>query len=158
MPIMAKQSFRVRERLALRRSGIHGKGVFAREHIPAGTRLIEYTGERIDQEEGDRRYPWDDDAPYHTMLFTIEDDLIVDGGVGGNISRYINHSCDPNCTSVIEDRRIYIESLRDIPPGEELVYDYNLITEGRHTPAAKRRFPCYCGAANCRGTLLKKKR
>jgi SET domain-containing protein len=158
MADMAKQSFNVRQRLALRRSGIHGKGVFAREFIPAGTRLIEYTGERIDQEEGDRRYPWDDGVPYHTMLFTIEEDLIVDGGVGGNISRYINHSCDPNCTSVIEDRRIYIESIRDIPPGEELVYDYNLITEGRHTPAAKRRFPCHCGAANCRGTLLKKKR
>ena len=54
---MAKNGFRVRERLALRRSGIHGRGVFARELIPAGTRLIEYTGERITQEEGDRRYP-----------------------------------------------------------------------------------------------------
>ena len=155
---MAKQSFRVRQRLALRRSGIHGKGVFARELIPADTRLIEYTGERIDQEEGDRRYPWEDSVPYHTLLFTVEEDLIVDGGVGGNISRFINHSCDPNCTSVIEDRRIYIESIRKIPPGEELTFDYNLITEGRHTAAAKRRFPCYCGAANCRGTLLKKKR
>jgi SET domain-containing protein len=158
MRAMARESFHVRRRLALRRSGIHGRGVFAREHIPAGTRLIEYTGERITQEEGDRRYPWDDSAPYYTLLFNIEDDLLVDGGVGGNVSRWINHSCDPNCASVIEDRRIYIESLRDIPPGEELTYDYQLVTEGRHTPAAKRRFPCHCGAAGCRGTLLKKKR
>ena len=109
---MVRNSFRVRQRLAVRRSGIHGRGVFAREPIPAGTRLIEYTGERITQEEGDRRYPWDDAVPYHTLLFTVEDDLLVDGGVRGNLSRWINHSCDPNCTSVIEDRRIYIESIR----------------------------------------------
>jgi len=158
MRAMARKSFRVRQRLALRRSGIHGRGVFAREHIPAGTRLIEYTGERITQEEGDRRYPWDDSTPYHTLLFTVEDDLLVDGGVGGNVSRWINHSCDPNCTSVIEDRRIYIDSLRDIEPGEELTFDYHFVTQDRITPAVKRRFPCHCGAANCRGTLLKKKR
>lgn len=158
MAAMARNNFRVRQRLAVRRSGIHGRGVFAREHIPAGTRLIEYTGERIDQEEGDRRYPWVDSVPYHTLLFTIEDDLVVDGGVRGNLSRFINHSCDPNCASVIEDRRIYIESIRDIAPGEELAFDYQLITQGRHTPAARRRFPCYCGAAGCRGTLLMKKR
>jgi SET domain-containing protein len=155
---MARNSFRVRQRLALRRSGIHGKGVFAREHIPAGTRLIEYTGERITQEEGDRRYPWDDSVPYHTLLFNVEEDLLVDGGVGGNVSRFINHSCDPNCASSIEDRRIYIDSIRDIAPGEELTFDYQLIVEGRHTAAMKRRFPCHCGAAICRGTLLKKKR
>jgi len=155
---MARTSFRVRQRLALRRSEIHGRGVFAREHIPAGTRLLEYTGERITEEEGDRRYPWVDGIPYHTMLFTVEDDLVVDGGVGGNLSRWINHSCDPNCTSVIEDRRIYIDSLRDLAPGEELTYDYCFITRDRHTPAVKRRFPCRCGAANCRGTLLRKKR
>ena len=95
---------------------------------------------------------------YHTLLFTVEDDLLVDGGAGGNVSRWINHSCDPNCTSVIEDRRIYIDSLRDIEPGEELTFDYHFIIHGRHTPAAKRRFPCHCGAASCRGTLLKKKR
>jgi uncharacterized protein len=158
MAAMTRKSFRVRERLAVRRSGIHGRGVFAREAIPAGTRLIEYTGERITQEEGDRRYPWDDSVPYHTLLFTVEDDLLVDGGVGGNLSGYINHSCDPNCTSVIEDRRIYIESIRDIVPGEELTFDYQMIIQGRHTPAEKRRFPCRCGAAGCRGTMLKKKR
>jgi SET domain-containing protein len=154
---MARHSFRVRERLQLRRSGIHGRGVFAREPIPAGTRLIEYRGERITQAEGDRRYPWDDSVPYHTLLFTVEDDLLVDGGVGGNLSRWINHSCDPNCTSVIEDRRIYIDVLCDIPAGEELTYDYHFVTQGRITPAVKRRFPCHCGAANCRGTLLRRR-
>ncbi|HYH79707.1 MAG TPA: SET domain-containing protein-lysine N-methyltransferase [Longimicrobium sp.] len=155
---MAKQSFRVRQRLALRRSGIHGRGVFARELIPAGTRLIEYTGERITQDEADRRYPWQEGSPYHTLLFKVEDDLIVDGNVGGNVSRFINHSCDPNCASEIEDRRIYIDSLREIRLGEELTFDYKMVTQDRHTPAVKRRFPCHCGAAGCRGTLLKKNR
>ena len=155
---MARKSFRVRQRLALRRSGIHGRGVFAREHISAGTRLIEYTGERITGEEGDRGHPWDGSVPHHTPLFTIEDDLGVDGGVGGKLSRRIKHSCDPNCPSVLENRRIYIDTLRDITPGEELTYDYCFITRDRHTPAVKRRFPCRCGAAGCRGTLLKKKR
>ncbi|HEX6750316.1 MAG TPA: SET domain-containing protein-lysine N-methyltransferase [Longimicrobium sp.] len=155
---MAKKGFRVRERLALRSSGIHGRGVFARERIPADTRLIEYAGERVTQEEGDRRYPWDDSVPYHTLLFKVDDDVLVDGGAGGNISRFINHSCDPNCASVIEDGRIYIDSIREIPEGEELTFDYHFIIEGRHTPAAKRRYPCHCGAASCRGTLLKKKR
>src|SRR5215207_6113711 len=143
---MPRTSFQTRRRLALRRSGIHGKGVFAREFIPAGTRLVEYVGERITQAEGDRRYPGDDSAPPHTMLFTVDDDVLIDGGVGGNVSRWINHSCDPNCASVVEDRRVFIDSLRDIAPGEELTFDYHLIVSGRHTPAVKRRHPCFCGA------------
>ena len=154
-PTMPRQSIRTRERLALRNSGIHGRGVFARVPIPAGTRLVEYVGERINQEEGDQRYPWDSSVPYHTMLFTVEDDLLVDGGVRGNISKYINHSCDPNCTSVIEDRRIYIDAIRDIEPGEELTFDYRLIVQGRHKLAVlKRRYPCHCGARGCRGTMV----
>ncbi|HSU12805.1 SET domain-containing protein [Longimicrobium sp.] len=155
---MARKSFGVRQRLAVRRSGVHGKGVFAREFIPAGTRLIEYTGERITQAESDERYPWDAEAPSYTLLFTVDDDLVVDGGVGGNLSRFINHSCDPNCASVIEDRRIYIDAIRDIQPGEELSFDYHLIVAGRHTPAVKRSHACHCGAANCRGTMLARKR
>lgn len=155
---MGDSDFQVRRRLALRRSGIHGRGVFAREFIPAGTRLIEYRGERITSAEGDARYPYDPAVPYHTFLFEIEDDLIVDAGRRGNMSRWINHSCDPNCDAVIEDARIYIESVRDIQPGEELTYDYNFVLEERHTPAAKRRFPCVCGVPGCRGTMLARKR
>ena len=152
---MARNSFRVRQRLALRRSGIHGKGVFAREPIPAGTRLIEYTGERITQEEGDRRYPWDDAVHYHTLLFTIEDALVVEGGVGGNLSRWINHSCDPNCeTEESEDGRVFIQAMRDIRRGEELFYDYGLVIDERITPSIKKDYECRCGARDCRGTML----
>lgn len=155
---MTQSDFQVRRRLALRRSGIHGKGVFAREPIPAGTRLIEYRGERISSKEGDARYPYDPAVPYHTFLFEVDEDVVVDAGRGGNMARWINHSCAPNCDAVIERGRIFIESLRDIAAGEELTYDYNFVLEERHTPAAKRRFPCICGAPGCRGTMLAKKR
>lgn len=155
---MRQTDFQVRRRLSLRRSGIHGRGVFAREPIPAGTRLIEYRGERITVAEGDARYPLDPSVPYHTFLFEIDDGVVIDAGRRGNMARWINHSCEPNCDAVIEDARIYIESIRDIAAGEELTYDYNFILEERHTPAAKRRFPCACGAPGCRGTMLAKKR
>lgn len=153
-----KNSFMVRRVLALRRSGIHGKGVFARVAIPAGTRLIEYRGERISVAEADARYPYDPDTPYHTFLFQIDDEVVVDAAVRGNMARWINHSCAPNCDAVIEDGRIYIESLRDIQPGEELGYDYNFVLDEPHTAAAKKRYPCICGAPTCRGTILAKKR
>jgi SET domain-containing protein len=155
---MSRSKLRVRERLALRTSRIHGKGVFARAFIPAGTRLIEYRGERIPAAEGDERYPWEEGVPYHTFLFMLDDDVVVDGGVRGNTARWINHSCDPNAESIIEGDRIYLDAIRDIQPGEEITFDYHLITEERHTPAVKRRYPCACGAPNCRGTMLGKKR
>jgi len=95
---------------------------------------------------------------HHTFLFAIDDDVVIDAAVDGNAARWINHSCDPNCDAVIEDGRIWIETIRDVEPGEELAYDYAYILPERHTPTAKRRFPCSCGAARCRGTLLTSKR
>ncbi len=71
---------------------------------------------------------------------------MIDAAVDGNEARFINHSCAPNCDAVIDDARIWIEAIRDIAPGEELAYDYAFVLEERHTPAAKRRYPCNCGA------------
>ncbi len=151
-------AFSPRTDLAIRRSGIHGRGVYARVLIPEGTRIVEYRGERITTSEADLRYPDDQSAPYHTFLFAIDDEFMVDAANAGNIARWINHSCDPNCEAVIEDGRIYIEAIDDIAPGEELAYDYNFILPVRHTPAMKKRFPCSCGEAACRGTMLGRKR
>ena len=149
----------VRRFLSLRRSAIHGQGVYARAPIPADTRIIEYRGERIPNAEAERRYPDDFSAAHHTFLFALDDDTtMIDAAYGGNLARWINHSCDPNCEAVEEDGRIYIESIRDIEPGEELAYDYNYILDERHTPRMKKRFPCRCGAPTCRGTILGKKR
>lgn len=141
----------------VRDSPIQGKGAFATRAIPEGTRLIEYAGERLTPEEADARYP-DNDERHHTFLFAIDDDIVVDAAVNGNDARFLNHSCDPNCDVVIDDKRLWIETIRDVEPGEELAYDYAFILPERHTPAAKRRYPCYCGSANCRGTILAKKR
>ena len=145
----------------IRDSPIHGRGAFATCAIPAGTRLIEYAGERLTPAEADARYP-EDGTPHHTFLFAIEDDdgseVVIDAAVDGNDARYINHSCAPNCDAIVERGRIWIETIRDVEPGEELAYDYAFILEERHTPAAKRRYPCACGAQGCRGTILGKKR
>jgi uncharacterized protein len=154
---MKKPGFPVRQSLSVRRSRIHGRGVYARVPIPDWTRIIEYCGERITTAESDARYPDDDSTPYHTFLFEIDDEFVVDAAFGGNAARWINHSCDPNCEVVLEDGRLYIEAIRDIAPGEELTYDYNFILPVRHSPAMKRRYPCSCGSAVCRGTMLGRK-
>jgi SET domain-containing protein len=123
----------------IRPSPIHGLGAFATRRIPAGTRLIEYAGERLTPDAADARYPETPDRAYHTFLFAIDDDVVIDAAVGGNDARFINHSCDPNCDAVVEDGRIWIETIRDVSPGEELAYDYAFELAERHTPAAKRR-------------------
>jgi SET domain-containing protein len=142
----------------IRPSPMHGVGAFATRAIAAGTRLIEYAGQRLTPAEADARYPDLPGERHHTFLFAIDDDVVIDAGVDGNDARFINHSCDPNCDAVIDDGRIWIETIRDVSPGEELAYDYAFQLAERHTPAAKRRYPCNCGSANCRRTMLVRKR
>ncbi len=142
----------------VRRSRIHGRGVFAARLIRKGTRIIEYRGKRIPYALASELYPDEDGVPTHTFLFELDDDMVIDAGQGGNAARWINHSCAPNCEAVDDGGRIYIEAIRTIRPGEELGYDYNITLEERHTPAEKRRWPCLCGAQRCRRTLLAKKR
>jgi len=142
----------------VRTSGIQGSGGFATQLIAAGVRLIEYAGERLTPAQAEARYPDRDGERHHTYLFAVDDDVVVDAAVDGNEARFLNHSCAPNCDAVIEHGRIWIETIHDIEPGEELVYDYAYVLAERHTPAAKRRFPCFCGAITCRGTILARKR
>jgi SET domain-containing protein len=143
----------------LLRSSIQGRGAFATRNIRKGERIVEYKGEKIDNDEADRRYP--DPKPgerHHTFLFELDDDYCIDAAVGGNSARFINHSCDPNCDTVIEDDRIFVEAVRDIKRGEELAYDYHYILDEPHNPANKKLYPCNCGTRKCRGTILGKKR
>ena len=142
----------------VRPSGIDGRGAFAVRPIAAGVRLIEYAGERLTPAAAEARYPDDNGGRHHTYLFAIDDVVVVDAAVNGNAARFINHSCAPNCDAVIDDGRIWIETIHDIEPGEELAYDYAYVLAERHTPAAKRRYPCHCGAITCRGTILARKR
>lgn len=143
---------------AVRRSGIHGRGVFAARDIPKGTRILEYRGVRISYDRAAELYSEDEDQPTHTFLFEIDDDTVIDAGQRGNAARWINHSCAPNCEAVDEGGRIYIEAVRRIRAGEELGYDYNITLEERHTASERRRWACLCGARICRGTLLADKR
>ncbi len=138
----------------VRRSRIHGRGVYATRLIPIGSRVVEYLGERISHEEADARYEGKGDDDGHTFLFVVDDDICIDAGVDGNEARYINHSCDANCETIIEDRRVFIDAIRDIRPGEELGYDYQLTWESTDDPAELALYACRCGAAACRGTML----
>ena len=145
-------------RLQVRKSGVHGKGVFAVQPIRKGETFIEYTGEVIGWPEALRRHPHDPDQPDHTFYFHLDDERVIDGLVGGNASRWINHSCAPNCEAEDDSGRVWLKALRNIKVGEELFFDYGLVIEERYTPALKRRFECRCGAKTCRGTMLAPKR
>jgi len=145
-------------RIQVRRSGVHGKGVFALRPIAAGLRVIEYKGELISWKEALRRHPRDPANPDHTFYFHIDDRRVIDGGRGGNAARWINHACEPNCEADELDGRVFVHALRDIAPGEELFFDYRLMLEGRHTPQVKQQYACHCGRPRCRGTMLAPKR
>jgi SET domain-containing protein len=128
-------------RIIRRRSGISGWGVYAGEPIAKDARIIDYKGELVSQAEGWRR-----EQRYlprqRIWVFNIDERWARDAAVGGNIARYINHACHPNCYVDIVGRTIWILASRRIRPGEELTYDYN--TEGvakiacRCTPGCRR--------------------
>jgi SET domain-containing protein len=154
---MRRRAKTLRRRFSVRRSPIHGKGVFALVRIPKGARIIEYKGERISHQEADQRYSELHANSPHTMLFIVNDEIVIDATRRGNSARWINHSCAPNCEIADDDDRIFIDAARDIRPGEELSYDYNLQIGEPHTTAAKREHACFCGARRCRGTMLGEK-
>jgi hypothetical protein len=141
-------------RIQTRRSGVHGKGVFAVQALAEGETLIEYVGEVINWKEALRRHPHDPKDPNHTFYFHIDEEHVIDAKVGGNSSRWINHSCKPNCEADEDGGRVFIKALRNIEPGEELFYDYGLIIDAKYTKKLLAEYPCWCGAKKCRGTLL----
>jgi uncharacterized protein len=142
--------------VVVRRSRIQGRGVFAAIDLAAGQRIIEYTGRLLTSDEADSQCADESMRRHHTFLFAVDDDWVIDGGDGGGEGRYINHSCDPNCESVVEGRRVFIHATRDIGAGEELVYDYWYVCDDRYTLDDLRRlYPCRCGAVVCRGTLAR---
>ena len=140
--------------LVLRRSSIQGRGVYARRDIPSGTRLIEYTGERISNAEADRRDEEARNTRHHTFLFILSRRTVIDARYGGNASKYINHSCDPNCEARFEGVHIWVHAIRDIRAGEELAYDYEYDWEPDYTLDDLAEYACHCGSDNCRGTMV----
>ena len=148
-------------RIVVRRSPIHGRGVFANVDLPAHVRVLEYRGERIDSAEAFRRYG-DNSGLGETYLFAVNAHWLIDGNVGGSSARFVNHSCAPNCEALVwvdidgDERRdrVYIETLRRIRKGEELVFDYALELSHEVSRAERERWRCRCGARRCRGSML----
>jgi SET domain-containing protein len=145
-------------RIEVRKSGVHGKGVYSLVALRKGEVIIEYKGEIISWAEALRRHPHDPQNPDHTFYFHIDDTRVIDGKHQGNSARWINHACDPNCEADEIDGRIFVRARRDIPAGSELFYDYGLVIDERHTPRLKKQFECRCGSPKCRGTMLAPKR
>jgi SET domain-containing protein len=126
-------------RIARRRSKLHGWGVFARESINKNRRIIDYAGELIDHKESlkrETRYL----ARGEIWCFTVNTRWVRDAHVGGNVARFINHSCTPNCYSQIIGKTIWIRAGRNIAAGEELTYDY--YTDGERVIQCRCRPGC----------------
>jgi SET domain-containing protein len=138
----------------VRKSGVHGYGGFAKQDLKKGTRITEYLGDRISHKEADQRYEDHDESDNHTFLFIVNQRTVIDAGVGGNNARFINHQCDPNCTSVIEDSRVWIETIRAVKKGEELGYNYEIGREKNDPENVDEIYACRCGSPKCRGTML----
>jgi len=151
-------SDRRRPMIEVRHSPVHGYGVFALRRIRKGTTIVEYLGDRISHDEADERYGDKDEKDNHTFLFTVNSKIVIDAGRNGNEARFINHGCDPNCESGIMAKRVFIEALRTIQPGEELAYDYQITRDPDDPDDVDEIFACRCGAPSCRGTMLEPKK
>lgn len=153
-------------KIVKRNSKIHGKGVFATVPFKAGEEVIEYKGKLRGHADVDAQYAGKDTG--HTFLFLLNEVFVIDGNIGGNVAKWLNHSCAPNCKAwVIEDEgenpdprkeKVMIEALRDIAAGEELTYDYDISIEEPFTKKELELWVCRCGAPNCTGTMLKRKK
>jgi hypothetical protein len=132
----------------VRRSPIHGLGLFAVRPIDAGEEIGVYTGRRYST---DCQAQWEDSLTY---LFRLSDGTLIDGREGGNATRHINHSCEPNCLAYEVEGPggvpvIVIEAERSIASGEELYLDYALDVAEEDISS----FGCACGTSRCRGTM-----
>ena len=117
-----------------------------------GDLVGEYQGRVIARADEDDTTSAYDDDPSYTLLFAIDDERTIDAGVNGNSIRFINHSCDPNCETTVEEDRVFVHAVREIQPGEELTYDYNL--RPGDPDDRPEDYPCRCGSSLCRGTML----
>lgn len=138
-------------RLLIRRSRIHGRGVFAGELIPPRVRVIEYSGERITQKVTRERFErrWIRGKRRTTYFFSLSRNWNIDGSVGGSGAEIINHSCEPNLRTRVIRGHIYYFSRTAIQPGQELLVDYRFRKNAL-------KVPCRCGSAKCRGTINRK--
>jgi SET domain-containing protein len=140
-------------RFTVRKSPVHGKGVFALRSLRAGERLVEYKGAVVPWRNAAQAYRRSGE-PGHTFYFGLSNGLVIDGAQGGNSARWLNHACEANCSAIEVGDRVYIEVVRDIEPGEELFIAYDLELDGRPSDEDRQAYACHCGAQACRGSML----
>jgi SET domain-containing protein len=129
--------------VVFKESSIHGRGGFARNNIPKGTRLLEYLGKRIDKQESSRLCEQN-----NVYIFFLNEHEDIDGDVDWNPARFLNHSCSPNCEAELQEDRIWLVATRDIPAMEEITFNYGFGLENY------RDDPCLCGSPNCVGFIV----
>ena len=140
----------------VKKSKVHGSGVFATKNIPKGKKIIEYIGEKIPKSEGDRRSELrikkylNSDKTGSVYIFELNKKYDIDGSPLYNKARYINHSCEPNCEVDIIDNQIWISSIKKIKSGEELTYDYGYTFDRDDY----KDHPCRCSSKNCIGYII----
>ncbi|WP_350357512.1 SET domain-containing protein-lysine N-methyltransferase [Paraburkholderia fungorum] len=140
-------------RVIVRRSPVHGKGVFALRRLSAGERIVEYKGEIMTWRKARSRHRRYGDMG-HTFLFGLSDARVIDGALGGNSARWLNHACDANCEAVEVERRVFIEATTSIEAGEELFITYGLTTDEPLNDEVRQQYICRCGSDVCRGSML----
>ena len=141
------------DRIVVRRSGVHGRGVFTRRRIRKGARIIEYVGRHLPWKEAQDAPPLDPKNPHHTMLFSLDNGDVIDATVGGNESRWINHSCDPNCEAIIEETIAFCARAAGIAAGRRNLLRYKMIrgSDGRRS---SRKSSDVGAGRRMRGTML----
>jgi SET domain-containing protein len=153
-PSMPTVSLPAEPAFIVRRSPVHGQGVFATRVIRKGEVIDEFTGERISHAQANWRYRHRDVNDNHTFLFTVSSRTVIDARRQGNDTRFINHRCDPNCEPQVRRGRVFIVAIRTIRMGEELGFEYNIGREDDDPPNVDEIYACRCGARRCRGTIL----
>jgi uncharacterized protein len=143
----------IMRRVVVRRSPVHGKGVFALRPLAAGERVLEYKGEVTSWRKAAGRLRRDG-ALGHTFVFGLSDGRVIDGSRGGNSARWLNHACAANCEAIEEDGRVFIETLTEIEAGAELFIRYGLTVDGPVTDEVRAQYQCRCGASTCRRSML----
>ncbi|XP_058128570.1 histone-lysine N-methyltransferase SETD1 [Anopheles ziemanni] len=140
-----------KKQLKFAKSAIHDWGLFAMEPIAADEMVIEYVGQMVRPSVADlRETKYEAIGIGSSYLFRIDMETIIDATKCGNLARFINHSCNPNCYAKVitieSEKKIVIYSKQPIGVNEEITYDYKF-------PLEDEKIPCLCGAPGCRGTL-----
>ena len=139
----------------VKKSKLHGRGVFANKNIKKGTKIIQYIGEKISKLEGDKRSEkrikkyLKSEKTGSVYIFELNKKFDIDGNIKQNKARFINHSCNPNCEVDIIDNEIWISSIKKISSGSELTYDY-----GYSFGSDYMDHECFCGSKNCIGYII----